>query len=188
MTNLIVPYDTSWKIEFENLKSTLTRILGNKDIDIQHVGSTAIPDLVAKPILDIDIIIRSRDLIVEVSQILEAVGYLGHGEQGVPGRFAFRQSTDHTPKSQNNRKWQTHHLYVCFSDSLALKNHLLFRNALLNDHNLVMKYAKLKNDLINEKGMTRELYTIRKTDFIIEVLTTHGLNAKEIDEISKANR
>jgi GrpB-like predicted nucleotidyltransferase (UPF0157 family) len=79
------------------------------------------------------------------------------------------------------------HLYVCFSNSLALKNHLLFRNALLHDRKLVERYSALKMDLVKEKGMTREEYTKRKTEFIISVLTSLGLEPNDLNEIIKAN-
>jgi GrpB-like predicted nucleotidyltransferase (UPF0157 family) len=78
-------------------------------------------------------------------------------------------------------------LYVCFDDSLALKNHLVFRDALLYDRELVVKYAQLKKELSEEPGMTREVYTVRKTDFIIAALQSLGLKATELQEINKAN-
>ncbi len=133
MTNFIETYKEEWKIEFESLKKCLCRILDGFQIDIQHVGSTAIPELFAKPILDIDIIIENKTHLDDISAKLEEVGYKSRGEQGVSGRFAFRQTSELTPEFNNSKKWQEHHLYVCFSDSLALKNHLLFRKALLKD-------------------------------------------------------
>jgi GrpB-like predicted nucleotidyltransferase (UPF0157 family) len=83
--------------------------------------------------------------------------------------------------------WQSHHLYVCFADSLALKNHLLFRDSFLQDKALAERYSALKLGLVKEKGMTREEYTKRKTEFIISVLTTLGLGATELNEIANAN-
>lgn len=115
------------------------------------------------------------------------MGYIPKGEQGIPGRFAFRQSNDRTPETNNNKQWQQHHLYVCLADSLALKNHLLFRDALLKDKKLVEQYSTLKTNLIKEKGMTRTKYAAQKTNFIVAVLSTLGLTEAELSQIEHAN-
>lgn len=187
MLDLITPYDPNWKTEFENIKIVLETELKNIDIDIQHVGSTAIPGLCAKPILDIDIIINNSGFLDQVSARLEKLGYINKGEQGIAGRFAFRQSSEFIPTTTAQKKWLLHHLYVCFSDSLALKNHLLFRDALLQNGKLAERYSALKMDLVKEKGMTREEYTKRKTEFIISVLTSLDLDPDDLNKIKKAN-
>ncbi|MBK8698528.1 MAG: GrpB family protein [Saprospiraceae bacterium] len=150
MINFIQPYDPAWKTEFEDFKRVLEGALNGMDVDVQHVGSTAVAGLVAKPILDIDVIVEDKFLLNAISSRLKKLGYLDKGEQGIPGRFAFRQTSDHTPVTANNKKWQTHHLYVCFSDAPALKNHLFFRDALLGDEDLVKTYAALKTTLVAE--------------------------------------
>lgn len=187
MKNLIEPYNPNWATEFKELKRCLLDALYGLDIDVQHVGSTAIPNLPAKPILDVDIIIHDKTLLTKISKILEDIGYINKGEQGIKGRFAFRQSSEKVPKKDDYKKWQEHHIYVCYSDSLALKNHLLFRNALLNDSNLVREYSTLKINLTEEMGITREKYTYRKTDFIISILAKLGLAKSELNEITNAN-
>ena len=187
MKELIEPYNPEWKTGFDNLKLALEQELKGFDCSIQHVGSTAIPGLCAKPILDIDIIISNKALLDGISRSLENLGYKNKGEQGIAGRFAFRQNNAVTPLTASPKKWQAHHLYVCFDDSLALKNHLVFRDALLYDRELVVKYAQLKKELCEEPGMTREVYTVRKTDFIIAALQSLGLKATELQEINKAN-
>ena len=187
MTNFIVPHKEEWKFEFDKLKNFIESLLNRFQVDIQHVGSTAIPELFAKPILDIDIIIINKKNIDDISAKLEKVGYKNKGEQGISGRFTFRQTSDLTPLTGDTKKWQEHHLYVCYSDSLALKNHILFRDALLNDKKLVTEYSKLKTRLVAEKGMTREKYTVQKTEFIISVLTSLGLDKIELSEIKNAN-
>ncbi len=187
MRNLIVPYNPEWKPEFERLSAVLRASLKDFEINIQHVGSTSVPGLHAKPILDIDIIIHDKSSLDHISRILVNVGYIGKGDQGVPGRFAFRQSSPKTPVGTDVEKWQEHHLYVCFLDSLALKNHIIFRDSLLRNSELVKEYSRLKLDLVNQKGMTREQYTIQKTGFILNVLARNGLTEKELNEIKMAN-
>jgi GrpB-like predicted nucleotidyltransferase (UPF0157 family) len=188
MINFIQPYTPEWKTEFENLKQVLMAALNDFEVEIQHIGSTSVPELAAKPILDIDIIIKNKTHLGSLSAILEILGYQNKGEQGIVGRFAFRQSSDLTPLSASPKKWQEHHLYVCFSDSLALKNHLSFRNALQQDKKLLDEYAQLKINLVKEPNMTREKYSQRKTDFILAVLALKGLNEKDLNEIKNANQ
>jgi len=185
--DLIKPYSSAWKKEFEKLKNVLEAALLDLGIDIQHVGSTSIPELCAKPVLDIDIILADKILLNEVALRLEKIGYFNRGEQGITGRFAFRQNSVYAPITSIKQIWQEHHLYVCFADSLALKNHLLFRDALLEDITLVNRYAALKMELVNQKDMTREAYTKQKTEFIIWVLISRGLEASELQEIRNAN-
>jgi len=188
MINLIEPYNANWKAEFDHLKEVLLKALDRFKIDIQHVGSTSIPSLFAKPILDIDIIIDDKEILDNISAQLEKLGYINNGEQGISGRFAFTQASEFIPQTSVNNKWQTHHLYVCFSDSLALKNHLAFRDILLSDKDLVKEYSQLKINLTKKKGMTRENYTKQKTDFIIAVLAKNGLTEEDLNEIRRVNR
>jgi GrpB-like predicted nucleotidyltransferase (UPF0157 family) len=182
------PYNPEWNAEFDRLSAFLYRLLEDVDIDIQHVGSTAVPGLCAKPVLDIDVIIGNEEDLRRISGMLTAVGYEDKGEQGIPGRFAFRQASVHTPLTPNHWSWQTHHLYVCYRDCLALKNHLRFRDALLRDKALVAEYARLKMRLAREAGMTRQMYWVRKTDFILSVLASEGFDDSELDDVRKANQ
>lgn len=181
------PYNPAWADRFLQLKLRLEAILSDYALDIQHVGSTSIPGLPAKPILDIDIIIEDPSLLTGISSELEKAGYHNRGDQGIPERFAFRQQSIYTPDSPERTKWMEHHLYVCFSDSLALKNHLLFRDALSADKALCMQYAALKERLTGRNGISREQYTREKTEFILEVLRKQGMTVVELSAIRAAN-
>ena len=181
-------YQHQWKVEFEQLRQVISELLKGISATIEHVGSTAIPGMIAKPILDIDIIPEHKESLAEISKKLERAGYRSKGDQGIPGRFAFRQNNQFTPVTEQEIKWMSHHLYVCYANSLALKNHLLFRDALLNDEQLVQNYHQLKKDLLAEKGMTRETYNKRKTEFILSVLAGRGLTKEELVEIRDANK
>ncbi len=187
MSKFIEPYNPAWRTEFEKIHSVIKAELHDLDIAVQHVGSTSIPGLVAKPILDIDIILTDKDLLGNVAQRLEDLGYKSMGEQGIAGRFAFKQISEFVPLTFPRGKWQAHHLYVCYADSLSLKNHLLFREALLNDQNLLESYSQLKEALTDDPKITKEAYWKQKTAFIVSVLDKMGLSATELDEITKAN-
>ncbi|MEE1945942.1 GrpB family protein [Pedobacter sp. KR3-3] len=187
MPKFIEPYNPAWKAEFERIHSIIKAKLNDLDITIQHVGSTSIPGLVAKPILDIDIVLTDKGLLGNVAQRLEGLGYKSMGEQGIVGRFAFKQLSEYVPLTNPKCTWQSHHLYVCYSDSLALKNHLLFREALLNDKNLLESYSQLKETLTDNSQITKEKYWKQKTAFIVSVLEKMGLTAAELEEITKTN-
>ncbi len=189
MTKFIEPYNPNWKTEFENIKQVIATELSDiiPQVDIQHVGSTSIQGLFAKPILDIDIIISDKALLDDITKRLQKIGYNAKGEQGIPGRFAFRQKSELTPITTNKRKWQLHHLYVCYSDSLALKNHLLFRDILNSNEELKEKYSEFKKSLTDNFAVTREEYTSKKTEFIISVLETAGLDERSLWEIKSVN-
>jgi GrpB-like predicted nucleotidyltransferase (UPF0157 family) len=77
---------------------------------------------------------------------------------------------------------------VCFDDSLAIRNHLLFRNTLLGNKHLAAQYNALKKSLMQNPAITREQYTIAKTDFIISVLAFAGLDESELRQIAEANK
>ncbi len=187
MIHSIKSYDPDWKTEFERLKKVFIQELNGFEIDVQHVGSTAVPGLSAKPILDIDIIISDKTQLSIISKKLERLGYSNKGDQGIAGRYAFKPSSELTPTTAISKKWLDHHLYVCFSDSLALKNHLAFRNILLKNKDLAEEYSQLKVNLANQEGMTREKYTTLKTTFILKALDLSGFDSEELRQIEKAN-
>ncbi len=189
MTKFIEPYNPNWKTEFESIKQVIATELDDlvPKIDIQHVGSTAVKGLYAKPILDIDIIIADKTLLNRIKLRLDKIGYNSKGEQGIPGRYAFRQKSEFTPLTAIKRKWQSHHLYVCYSGSLALKNHLIFRDILINNDVIREQYSELKKSLTENSAITREEYTSKKTEFIVSVLASVGLDEKSLWEITKVN-
>jgi GrpB-like predicted nucleotidyltransferase (UPF0157 family) len=188
MRDLLVPHDPRWKADFEQLRNAYRALLPDLCLDIQHVGSTALPGVCAKPILDIDIVVHEADMMPEITRRLEQAGYLSRGEQGVPGRFAFRQRDQKVPWRDDHRKWPEHHLYVCLADSLSLKNHIWFRDMLLAHPELAAEYSLLKHQLASTPGMSRETYTLAKTRFILSVLSKAGFSTAEIRSIEEANR
>ena len=105
MRNIIVlPYDENWPAEFEKIKSELEAALMGAAISIEHVGSTAVKGLYAKPIIDIDIVIEG-DMFSVVRDRLKSIGYEHEGDLGIPTREAF--------KYLDKKHLMEHHLYVC---------------------------------------------------------------------------
>ena len=108
---LVEEYNPKWKSEFECIADELLVVLSGKIISIEHVGSTSVEGLAAKPIIDMDIVIDKN--FEEVRQALESLEYSYEGDLGVSGREAF--------KYENKPYLMAHHLYVCNKDNEELR-------------------------------------------------------------------
>ena len=126
----IVEYDPCWKTRFNEFKDVLWPVVADHSIGFEHVGSTAVEGLAAKPIIDIDIVVSSMNALLKVIERLVPLGYVHQGELGIQGRHAFFQQ-------ENESKL---HLYVCLDGSLGLRNHLA----------LSCKYSNLKKQLAQQ--------------------------------------
>ena len=155
-TIIVRDHDPAWPRVFQALRNRLTAALRRLAIEIHHVGSTAVPGLAAKPIIDIDVVIAAASDLPRVAKRLAVLDYVDKGEQGVAGRRAFRPPAD-VP---------AHHLYVCTWDSPELARHLAFRNHLRADPAACAAYAQLKRALAERFGSDREGYTAAKTTFV----------------------
>ncbi|WP_128100880.1 GrpB family protein [Paenibacillus sp. DCT19] len=169
-TIIIEDYNNAWPEMFSNLKSIIEHRLGDLLLQIEHVGSTAVPGLAAKPIIDIDVVIDSMDLLPDVIQGLESLGYHHEGNLGVESREAFARKDASVPYSILKVQKPEHHLYVCNKESKELLRHISFREALINNPEFVVEYANLKKDLANSYSENRQAYTDGKTEFVNKVL------------------
>ena len=139
--NMIIhEYNENWKSQFVEIKDILEKNL-SKTIGIEHVGSTAITGMLAKPIIDIDIIIESNEQFNKTKEELELLGYYHNGDQGIRGREVFKRVNG---KQDNVLDKIKHHLYVCEKDNLELKQHLLFRDYLNKHDKKKSAYNKIK--------------------------------------------
>ncbi|RIA09530.1 GrpB-like predicted nucleotidyltransferase (UPF0157 family) [Flavobacteriaceae bacterium MAR_2010_72] len=138
---LIQPYTSDWKANFEQLKRELENGLSGITICIEHVGSTSIPNLDSKPIIDIDIIYNVASDFEPIKSKLEKIGYYHNGNQGIEERDVFkRNGTSINPILDTI----THHLYVCPKTSIALERHILFRDFLRKNDWARLEYQDLK--------------------------------------------
>lgn len=176
MTIEITEYNPEWKLWYNEIKEKVWPVCCDLALGIEHVGSTAVPGLCAKPVIDISIICNGS-FMSEMKRRLESIGYESVGDQGIPGREVF-QSTD---------PLHPHKLYVCDMGSLALKNHLTVRNALWADEDLVKEYGDLKKHLVERVGDDRDAYCKGKTDFLVGVLAEAGLSQLELEQIKSVN-
>lgn len=173
----VVDYDSSWPDTFEMLRRDVLAAVGDVALSVEHVGSTAVPGLAAKPIIDMDVIVASRDKVPQAIARLRALGYVHRGNLGIKDREAF-SSPERLP---------THHLYVCLQGSAALENHLLLRDFLRCNPTAVGEYGHLKKQLASEFPSDVESYIAGKTDYILTVLRRAGLPESRLQAIRDAN-
>ena len=173
----VVPYNPVWKEWFAELRKIIWPRISDVAIDFVHIGSTSIPGMSAKPIIDIDIVIDSFDKFDEIRSRLTRIGYYHQGNLGIEGREAF---------GQENEPKYAHHLYVCTANSTAYKNHVLLRKHLKENPEAFRRYRDLKLQLA-ASGLDIDSYTREKTILIIEFLREEGLSAKELKEIKTQN-
>jgi GrpB-like predicted nucleotidyltransferase (UPF0157 family) len=158
---VVTPYDEAWKQNFKEIEEEIKTALGDLMLRIEHVGSTAVPGLSAKPIIDIDVVIAGQKQLPEVIKRLEAIGYEYEGDLGIPGREAFRyEGKEHLRK---------HHLYVCPEDSPELKRHIAFRDYLRAHPAAVREYSRIKEEGAALYPRDIDRYIEHKSPFINKI-------------------
>ena len=150
----IVEYDSSWPERFSVESARIQKVLGDNCIDVHHIGSTSVPGLAAKPVLDIMPVVE--DITRVNIQGLEAIGYKNKGELGMPFRiYMSKGSPQHT-----------HHLHIWEIGNPEIEKHLLFRDYLINNSTAREQYADLKLSLAQQYKDAHRTYTTLKDDFI----------------------
>lgn len=173
----VVAYSPDWPHQFQSVAGVLRTALGALEISaIEHVGSTAVPGLSAKPVLDIDVIV-SRNVVAAATEALEAVGYVNCGDLGVADRQAFTAPDEQPPRN----------VYVCVANTLHVRNHLAVRAVLRADPELRDRYGAVKGHLASEPNMDIGRYTAGKSAVLQEILAGSDLTAEEKREIYELN-
>lgn len=163
-TIVIVQYDPTWPTEFARLRDRAQAALGDVAVAIEHVGSTSVPGLPAKDLIDMVVVVESDEDVPEAIARLEAIGYRARGNLGVEGREAFAW-----PEGEKR-----HHLYVSPTTSGELQAQIAFRDRLRSDPAVAADYVALKRELAARYRDDRPAYTDAKTDFIESTLATRG--------------
>jgi GrpB-like predicted nucleotidyltransferase (UPF0157 family) len=174
----VVDYDPSWPDQFASIKDRVWPAVSDFALRIEHVGSTSVAGLAAKPVIDLDIVIPSRaELPLAISRLAE-LGYEHLGELGIEDRDAFRARADEP----------AHNLYVCPAESVGLRNHLALRNHLRSHPADASAYAALKKRLALQFPQDVDSYGEAKTGFILVILAQYGFSSDRLDDICRANR
>jgi GrpB-like predicted nucleotidyltransferase (UPF0157 family) len=163
----LVPYDPCWPALFQEEAARIRRRVGRDMLDVVHVGSTAVPGLAAKPIIDLMLAVRSLRAPRTLFETLEQLGYEHRPSDTIPDRLYFIRESG---------ALRTHHLHVCELDSTFWISHLRFRDRLRSEPQLDRGYAELKRTLAAQYPNDRLAYTDAKDHFVAQAL------AARIDE------
>lgn len=173
----VAPYSDRWPELFDSLAHDLGRALEHVPIvSIEHVGSTAVPGLPAKPILDIDIVVERAHLVAAISALADA-GYVHCGDLGVTDREALDAPDASPPRN----------VYVCIEGTLHARNHLAVRDVLRRRPDLRDRYGAVKSALAREPDMDIETYIAGKSEILQEVLALSDLSDEERAQILALN-
>jgi GrpB-like predicted nucleotidyltransferase (UPF0157 family) len=175
---LVVDYDPAWPDTFEDLRARVWAVVNDFALSVEHVGSTSVPGLAAKPIIDMSVVVPSTGDVSMAIGRLATLGYAHRGNLGVEGREAFRAPPGLPP----------HHLYVCPTGSLGLSNPLAVRDYPRANPAVARGYGSLKKSLAERFQYDMDSYVDGKTDFILGILREVGFSADQIEAVERVNR
>jgi len=153
----LYPWSPEWPTAYETERTVLQEALGASALDIQHVGSTAVPGLCAKPIIDIAVAVTRYEEAFALVDRVVALGYAYLGEYGIPRRHFF---------VKGNGDIKTHHVHMVERDGPDWAHMTAFRDALRAHPELAAAYGRLKRDLADAHAADRDAYTRAKSAFI----------------------
>ena len=156
----VEPHDPQWEVIAEQTIEQLKRLLQGVAIDIQHIGSTAIRSIAAKPIIDIVVGVSEFDQILNMNQELETHGFFFRG-QDVPDQYLYVCGDTDS---------RTHHIHVVIYDSIYWNNYINMRDYLNSHEEDARAYSELKEHLAKEYPEDRITYTEKKSALIDEIL------------------
>lgn len=164
---IVLPWDPAWARDFEAIRRELEAGLGSFSLRIEHVGSTSVEGLAAKPIIDLDVVIRDDQPLGQVIEALAQIGYIHEGDLGIPGREAFRyEGKPHLRK---------HHMYVCRESSRELHRHTAFRDQLRLHPEAAAEYSRVKLEAAALYPEDIDGYMAHKSGCIQTLYTQWGL-------------
>ena len=164
---MVVPYDEKWKSAFEEIKNEIEAVIGDTIFGIEHVGSTAVEGMSAKPCIDLDVIIKDYSVFDEVVSKLGAIGYIHEGNLGIKDREAFKYT--------DKLHLMPHHLYVCPQYSEELHRHVTFRDFLRQNPEAVKEYSLVKEKAAELYPGDIDQYMTYKSSCIEELYKKCGL-------------
>jgi GrpB-like predicted nucleotidyltransferase (UPF0157 family) len=175
---VVVDYDPAWPEVFESIRARVWPVVSDFALGIEHMGSTSVPGLAAKPIIDMTVVVRSVEHVPRANERLATLGYVHRGNLGVENREAF----------YNPPESPAHHLYVCPAGTLGLINPLALRDYLRLHPEAAKAYGALKKTLASMFPNDMDSYLDGKTDMIVGILREVGFSSDQLRTIEKINR
>jgi GrpB-like predicted nucleotidyltransferase (UPF0157 family) len=157
----VVPYDPQWPRQFEELRRRVDAALSRLEHRTVHIGSTAVPGLAAKPIIDLDVVVADEPAAIAAVPMLAAAGWQHEGDLGIPGRAAFQPLAGAV----------YHHLYLVIADSQPYRDHVDLRDFLRGHPDEAARYGRLKSRLAPLLRTDRVAYSQGKAQLIAQFLT-----------------
>lgn len=154
-------FSLEWAKDYEKEKKLLKEVLGDRALEIHHVGSTSIKGLNAKPIIDILVAIEDLNMIEEIEELLKEYNYSNRGHQGVEDRYFFAKGPEEA---------RTHYIHFVEPNNNTYYNLVLFKKYLIEHEEYIKKYCDLKQELAEKYPDDRKKYTAGKSEFISEVV------------------
>jgi len=161
MRVLMEPHNPNWTRQFAQEAAVIMSAVGSTAIDVHHIGSTAIPGIYAKPVLDLLLVVRSVDALDNKQSAIEALGYEARGEYGIPGRRFYRRDS-----ADGDR---THQVHAFEAGCPQIARHLAFRDYLIAHPDAAKAYSDLKRELAAKHPNDIEAYMDGKDAFIQEI-------------------
>jgi GrpB-like predicted nucleotidyltransferase (UPF0157 family) len=158
MPVIICPHDPEWATQFAVEAAALAEAFGANALAIEHIGSTAIPDILAKPVIDILVEVADLDAVESTTPRMAALGYQARGAYGIEGRRYFCKS--------DAGGTRTHHVHVFEAGQAHARRHLAFRDYLRAHPEKAAAYSQLKAELTRAGKLDRKAYQAAKADFV----------------------
>jgi GrpB-like predicted nucleotidyltransferase (UPF0157 family) len=177
-TVVVVDYDEEWPRRFDELRRMIWPVVADVALRIEHVGSTSVPGLAAKPIVDMTIVVARRSDVPPAIERLATLGYRHLGNLDIVDREAFDHRAD-LPR---------HNLYVCPQGTIGVVNQVAVRDYLRAHPEAARRYGALKKQLAAQFPTDIDSYVFGKTDFVLDVLRRAGLTEDQLASIERVNR
>ncbi|MEZ0480910.1 GrpB family protein [Planococcus sp. SSTMD024] len=156
---IVTAYDERWPAAFENAAAEIREMLESICLDVQHVGSTAVPGLAAKPVIDLLVMVSDIAAVDRFEDAFHKLGYRAKGENGLPGRRYFERGGDK----------RTHHVHCYEQGNPEIFRHLAFRDFLKANPQIAAAYGELKMKLAKQYPLDIEQYIKGKQAMIQEI-------------------
>ncbi|MFP3323010.1 GrpB family protein [Planococcus sp. SIMBA_160] len=162
----VTPYDEGWPAAFENAAAEIRGMLGSDCLDVQHIGSTAVPGIAAKPVIDVLVAVADIEAVDRFEEDFRKLGYHAKGENGLPGRRYFERGGDE----------RTHHVHCYEQGNPEIVRHLAFRDFLKASPPIAAAYGQLKMELAKQYPLDIERY-IKGKQMMVEEIEKKAMGA-----------